>query len=236
MIGRLGPLEWIFNTPSHHRVHHGIDPKYIDKNYAGMLIVWDRLFGTFHQEEEEPTYGTVKPLASFNPTWANVQYWVEIGALVKRCDRFTDVLWAPFAPPEWRPKSLGGRVTIPEASRAAQQRYAVRPPRPVRIYATTIFVQSTLATLALLVLQHQMSKGLLYASVGMVLWMLTTLSGLVERKAWAAPLESLRLGALAGMAMALLGVTPWGGPIAVTMAVLAVGMAGWLRWIRPALA
>src|SRR5207253_2657773 len=109
----------------------------------------------------------------------------------------------PLAPPEWRP---AGNVKIPDASREAQKRYVVRPPRPVRIYATTLFVQSTLIVTALLLLQHQMSKPLLYASIGMVLWMLTTLSGFVERKIWAAPLESLRLGALAGMAMAVLGM------------------------------
>ncbi|MFT4595538.1 MAG: alkylglycerol monooxygenase, partial [Psychroserpens sp.] len=56
-IKSLGPLEWIFNTPSHHRVHHGSNPKYIDKNHAGSLIIWDRMFGTFKQEEDEPVYG-----------------------------------------------------------------------------------------------------------------------------------------------------------------------------------
>ncbi|HKC12517.1 MAG TPA: sterol desaturase family protein, partial [Vicinamibacteria bacterium] len=61
-IGRLGPLEWVLNTPSHHRVHHGRNPKYIDRNHGGTLIVWDRLFGTFQGEEEEPVYGITTPL------------------------------------------------------------------------------------------------------------------------------------------------------------------------------
>lgn len=56
-IKRLGPLEWIFNTPSHHRVHHGRNPQYIDKNYAGVLIIWDRLFGSFEPERETVRYG-----------------------------------------------------------------------------------------------------------------------------------------------------------------------------------
>jgi sterol desaturase/sphingolipid hydroxylase (fatty acid hydroxylase superfamily) len=77
-IKRLGALEWVLNTPSHHRVHHGRNPKYLDKNYAGALIVWDRWFGTFQPEEEEPTYGIVKPLRSWNPVWANFHVWVEI--------------------------------------------------------------------------------------------------------------------------------------------------------------
>ena len=66
------------NTPSHHRVHHGINPKYIDKNYAGVFIVWDRVFGTFVEEDEEPVYGTVNVLGSWNPVWANFHYIVHL--------------------------------------------------------------------------------------------------------------------------------------------------------------
>ncbi len=67
MIGRLGWLDRIFNTPSNHRVHHGADPKYRDRNLGAFLIVWDRLFGTYQAEEETPVYGLATPLASVNP-------------------------------------------------------------------------------------------------------------------------------------------------------------------------
>lgn len=67
VIDRLGPLEWILNTPSHHRVHHGANSQYIDKNYAGILIVWDKLFGTFAPEEAPVQYGLTKNLTSYNP-------------------------------------------------------------------------------------------------------------------------------------------------------------------------
>ena len=72
--------EYVFVTPSHHRVHHGRNPQYIDKNYAGVFIIWDRLFGTFTPEGSEPSYGTVKPLASFNPFWANVEGFAALAA------------------------------------------------------------------------------------------------------------------------------------------------------------
>jgi sterol desaturase/sphingolipid hydroxylase (fatty acid hydroxylase superfamily) len=62
LVGKLGPLEWIFNTPSHHRVHHGSNARYVDKNHGGILIVWDRLFGTFQVEDEAPAYGLVTKL------------------------------------------------------------------------------------------------------------------------------------------------------------------------------
>ncbi|HNH82232.1 MAG TPA: sterol desaturase family protein [Acidobacteriota bacterium] len=77
-IKSLGPLEAILNTPAHHRVHHGVNEPYLDKNYAGMLIIWDRMFGSFTPEIETPRYGIIKPLRSFNPVWANFHAWVEM--------------------------------------------------------------------------------------------------------------------------------------------------------------
>ncbi|MGI9436278.1 MAG: sterol desaturase family protein [Geminicoccaceae bacterium] len=67
LIGKLGPLERVLNTPSHHRVHHGSDDKYLDRNYGGILIIWDRLFGSFQTEEETPTYGLKRDFDSVNP-------------------------------------------------------------------------------------------------------------------------------------------------------------------------
>ena len=74
----------MLNTPSNHRVHHGRNPKYIDRNHGGILIVWDRLFGTYQEEEEEPAYGITTPLASWNPVWANLHYWVELAEKARR--------------------------------------------------------------------------------------------------------------------------------------------------------
>ncbi|MDL3984426.1 sterol desaturase family protein [Shewanella xiamenensis] len=74
-VRKLGPLEWLFNTPCHHRVHHGRNPQYIDKNYAGILIIWDKLFGTFVPEEETVIYGITKPVNSFNPIKVTFSEW-----------------------------------------------------------------------------------------------------------------------------------------------------------------
>lgn len=65
-VQRLGPLEWVFNTPSHHRVHHGSNPQYIDRNYGGILIIWDRLFGSFEPEKAPVQFGLTRNLGSFN--------------------------------------------------------------------------------------------------------------------------------------------------------------------------
>jgi sterol desaturase/sphingolipid hydroxylase (fatty acid hydroxylase superfamily) len=72
------PLEAILNTPSHHRVHHGSDLKYLDKNHGGILIIWDRLFGTFQAEEHRPTYGLTRNIESFNPVVIAFKTWTEL--------------------------------------------------------------------------------------------------------------------------------------------------------------
>ncbi len=82
-IKRLGWAELILNTPSHHRVHHGVNEPYLDRNYAGVLIIWDRIFGTFVNETEKPRYGILKPVGSFNPLWINTHGWFELAEGLK---------------------------------------------------------------------------------------------------------------------------------------------------------
>lgn len=104
MIGKLGPVEWVFNTPSHHRVHHGSNAEYIDKNFGGILIVWDRLFGTFAKEEKLPWYGIGVTLPSKNPL--TVQFF-EFTNLFKDLRSATGIkqrLGYVFLTPGWKPK------------------------------------------------------------------------------------------------------------------------------------
>jgi sterol desaturase/sphingolipid hydroxylase (fatty acid hydroxylase superfamily) len=150
-VGRLGPLEWILNTPSHHRVHHGINPKYIDRNFGGMFIIWDRLFGTFTEEEEEPVYGTVTPLRSFDPVWANVHYFTHLGRMSRRTKSWRDRVKLWFMPPEWRPADLGGTIAIPEVSRATQRKYQARTPRWITVCVLTQLLFVSVVMVELLV-------------------------------------------------------------------------------------
>lgn len=85
-IPKLGPLEWVLNTPSHHRVHHASNPEYRDKNFGGVLIVFDRLFGTFGAERADLPcrYGLVVPLRSYNPAWIAVHGFVALGRDLRR--------------------------------------------------------------------------------------------------------------------------------------------------------
>lgn len=104
MVGKLWrPVELVMNTPSHHRVHHGSDPEYLDKNYAGILIVWDRLFGTFVEEKQRPTYGLTKPVDTHNLLRLQYGDYAQIIRNVRAADRFRDKLGYLFGPPGWEP-------------------------------------------------------------------------------------------------------------------------------------
>jgi sterol desaturase/sphingolipid hydroxylase (fatty acid hydroxylase superfamily) len=110
-IGRLGPLEWVLNTPSHHRVHHATNPRYLDANYAGTLIVWDRLFGTFvpESDEEKCRYGIVQNLGTFNPLVIAFHEWIGIVKDLFKARSLREVLGYTFGPPGWSPD--GSRLT-----------------------------------------------------------------------------------------------------------------------------
>jgi sterol desaturase/sphingolipid hydroxylase (fatty acid hydroxylase superfamily) len=98
-VGKLGWFELIFNTPSHHRVHHGVNPQYLDKNYAGIFIIWDRMFGTFVQEEEEPRYGILKNIHSYNLLWINTHGWVEMWQTMRKSKSIFAKLRCVFSSP-----------------------------------------------------------------------------------------------------------------------------------------
>ncbi len=108
-IGRLPrPVEYVFNTPSHHRVHHGANEQYLDKNYGGILIVWDRLFGTFAGEDERVVYGLTTNIHTFNPVRVAFHEYTAIWRDLRASARWSERLGYLFAGPGWRP-GTGGR-------------------------------------------------------------------------------------------------------------------------------
>lgn len=99
-IGKLGKFEWILNTPSHHRVHHGRNDKYVDRNFGGVLIIWDRLFGSFEPEVERVKFGLKTPVGSHNPLWLNLHGYFELFAAARRETRISDRLKILLRGPE----------------------------------------------------------------------------------------------------------------------------------------
>lgn len=112
-VGKLGWFDRWFCSPSNHRVHHAVNDRYLDRNYGGILVVWDRLFGSFIEEDEKCVYGTRKPLNSWDPLWANAEvYW----GLLKdswHTRRWADKLRVWFKPPGWRPADVAARFPQP---------------------------------------------------------------------------------------------------------------------------
>ncbi len=119
-IGKLPrPIEWVFNTPSHHRVHHGSDVKYLDMNHAGVLIIWDRLFGTFQPEEEHPTYGLTTNINTYNPFRIAFHEWHDLWRDVRRPLPWKARLGYLFGPPGW--SHDGSRKTTRQLREELQQ-------------------------------------------------------------------------------------------------------------------
>jgi sterol desaturase/sphingolipid hydroxylase (fatty acid hydroxylase superfamily) len=194
VIGRLGPLEAILNTPSNHRVHHGRDPKYIDRNHGGTLIVWDRLFGTYQKEEEEPVYGITKPLASWNPVWANLHYWAELMGSARRTRRASDKIRLFLKPPGWQPAELGGFVPPVEVDRPRYRKFDTPPlTRRRAAYVFLHFAAVLAVSAALLYTQGRLPFPVLLGGAAFVLVSLVTLSALIEGRPWAPALEAARI-------------------------------------------
>jgi sterol desaturase/sphingolipid hydroxylase (fatty acid hydroxylase superfamily) len=233
LVGRLGVLEWFLNTPSHHRVHHGTDPRYLDKNYAGIFIIWDKLFGTFTPERGEPVYGTVKPLASWNALWANLEPFERLLHMSRHARRWRDKLFVWLAPPEWRPADLGGPVVPPEVDRATQAKYETRVTRATGLYVSAWFaVVAGVLSLALWYGDHLS----LTVRAAITAWVIATLAvwgGLLEERRWAVAVECARLASSVAVASYFFWATPsWGVALALS-ALLAAGSFAWLLRLAP---
>lgn len=226
-IGRMGPFEWLLNTPSHHRVHHGSDPKYIDRNHAGTLIIWDKLFGTFQQEEEEPVYGITKPLASWEPVHANLATWADLIALAKQCPRWSDKVRVFLKPPGWRPAALGGPQRPVKQDPAAYRKFDTRVRPAVERY---VFVQFWLlvgvASFFLFKQAHLPVVHQVLLAALVVVWLMG-LGLLLEGRAAGLVLEVVRVLGTGSLALFIsAGLLP--GPVAWVAAALVVFSLAWL--------
>lgn len=135
----MGWFEVVFNTPSHHRVHHGRNPKYIDKNHAGSLIIWDKMFGTFQVEEETPVYGVTKPTEHWDPVSAHIQPIVDMFKDLATVKGIKNKMAILFYPPGWFPSELGGRRFPPEVDKKDYKKFDVLVSSKLQSY---LFIQS----------------------------------------------------------------------------------------------
>jgi sterol desaturase/sphingolipid hydroxylase (fatty acid hydroxylase superfamily) len=207
-IPKLGVLEWFLITASNHRVHHAQNARYVDKNYGGLLIVWDRLFGTFEEEraDEPPVYGILGPLRSWNPLWANLHVYVQMLRDAWYTHAVADKLRVLGARTGWRPADVAQRFPLAKGRLEDFRRYDPPLTRPVAAYTLAQFV--FLLGYALWMEQRAPAQGLMLrlALFGYLLLGLIALGALMQCAMTGRRWEQLRLALTAG-AVALLYLT-----------------------------
>jgi alkylglycerol monooxygenase len=186
-------IEWVMNTPSHHRVHHGRNPKYIDKNYAGVFIVWDRLFKTFQAEEEEVVYGITTPLKSWNPMWANLHYYVEMFQLGKTFGRWKDRLRLIFARPGWKPAEQGGFQASPPLEKQDLVPYNAKSTKAFTAYVVAQFVLMLVGLVQLMIHFKELMWFYQIAFLAVIIITGMICGAILENRKWVLVAEYLRL-------------------------------------------
>jgi sterol desaturase/sphingolipid hydroxylase (fatty acid hydroxylase superfamily) len=173
-IGRLGWFDRWFCAPSNHRVHHAVNGRYLDRNFGGILIIWDRLFGTYAAEDDaEPcVYGTRSPLRSWSPLWANLEVYAALARDTWRARRWSDRLRVWFKPPGWRPADVAARWPRPAFELCGVKRYDPPMAPAAQVAALALFVAALAATTWLLWNAHRYSWGQQAALATVVLVML----------------------------------------------------------------
>jgi alkylglycerol monooxygenase len=198
-ISTLGFLEWFMVTPSNHRVHHAQNPDYIDKNYGGLLIIWDRLFGTFQKEhrEQPAIYGIRVPLASWNPIWANLHIFINMAMDSWRTTSWLDkcrVLWSRTG---WRPEDV--EILYPAQKSNLDQFEKYNPDLSLLTNGAIVAQYILLSVFHLWSAGQvaQLSYGLVWATVAIQAYTLVVIGAILDGKPFARRLEQSRLLVLA---------------------------------------
>ncbi len=233
-VGKLGWFDRWFCSPSNHRVHHGQNDYCLDRNYGGILVLWDRLFGTFAPErDDEPiVYGIRGALRSWNPLWANAHLYAAMAQDIRLTRRWSDKLRVLVKHPGWRPADAAAAAPRPVKDLRQFQRFA--PPLPPALGVHALLQLALLIALGLhfLAIAPQLSLGAGLACATVIALQLAALSRLTERGTAALGYEALRWATLAA-AVALSPLHGW----VWLLPVLASGLLGaWLvrRPLAPA--
>jgi alkylglycerol monooxygenase len=196
---RLGPLEWVLATPRIHRLHHGRNGPYLDRNYGGFFIIWDRLFGTYVAESVEPEIGSRDGMRSWSPLWANFGHFAKLAREASATPDLEGKLQVWIGPPEGRMS----RAELVAAPMPEVPRYDVAPSPSVSLYVAVQLLVLAAVTLGLLYARPALSSTWIAFGVGAVLAGLIALGGLLDTRSWAWRAELARLLATAVGLLAL---------------------------------
>ena len=203
-IPKLGAFEWLMVSPSNHRVHHAQNADYIDKNYGGLLIIWDRLFGTFKEEQDEqkPIYGIRSPLRSWNPIWGNLHIFIGMITDAWRTQYWIDKLRVIWSKTGWRPADVAERFPTQKSD---LQRFEKYDPQLSPLANGAIVAQYLLLALVHLWSATQVALipySLLWVLVITQASVLVVIGAVMDGKQSARLLEYTRMAALSGMLVA----------------------------------
>jgi sterol desaturase/sphingolipid hydroxylase (fatty acid hydroxylase superfamily) len=182
-VGKLGWFDRWFCSPSNHRVHHAVNDRYLDKNYGGIWIIWDRMFGTFAEEDDrEPiVYGTRAPLRSWNPLWANLEVWWALVMDSWRARQWADKLRVWFKPPGWRAADVAARFPKP-AFDLQRPRYDPPLQGRTRVWAVALFAGVLMGTALFLWFAAELDAAQRLAGAAAVVGALWAVGWLSERQ------------------------------------------------------
>lgn len=225
-------FEAVFNTPSHHRVHHARNPKYIDKNHAGTFIVWDKLFGTFKAEEERPVYGITKNLNSWNPIWANIAHYSDMWSDVKTIPKWSDKFRYIFEKPGWLPDYMGGYRAPEEVDLIKYRKFDTHTAAKLNVYVLVQYIILLAGTAMFLFNLDKMNTSDKLIFAGVIIYSVVSFGALFENRNWGFVMESLRLIFLVFTAFyAFFGLNT--DPIMITVAATILIMFQiWLMLVR----
>jgi alkylglycerol monooxygenase len=186
-------IELIFTTPSHHRVHHGINFRYLDKNFGEFLIIWDRLFGTFAEEKEKVVYGMYNPPKTWNPISINFHYYVMLWKDAVAAPYWVDKFKIWFMPLGWRPRGLPAKPPLVEITSENQVRFSTHMFEGAKPYLIVHVVVGLILMLMIINPQSPWSTPERWIASVLLWHMVINWSGIMESKPWAPVSEVMRL-------------------------------------------
>jgi len=221
-----GWIEYVFTTPSHHRVHHGINFRYLDKNFGEFLIIWDRLFGTYAEEEEKVVYGMYSPPKTWNPITINFHYYQLLFKDAMAAPRMRDKFRIWFMPLTWRPAGLPPKPALKEVTAQNQVRFHTVMFSGAKPYLIIHAIAGVVLMMFVINPSSPWNTAERWMGSFMLWHMILNWSGIMESKRWLLTSELLRLGYTFPFVISF-GEQPLPGPVNVALIVLAVASAIW---------
>lgn len=217
------PIEFIFTTPSHHRVHHGVNYRYLDTNFGEFLIIWDRMFGTFAEETDKVVYGMYSHPQSFNPIKINFHYYTIIFQEMLKAKRWWDKLRIWFMPLSWSPE--GTKPIPPEITVNNQKRYQSTMFSGARLYLVVHVMLTAVLMLFVISPKSPLSYEMKWVGAFLLWHSIINWSGILESKSWLLPSETLRM--VFTVAFIAYATNYQQTPLLISSVALAVVSLGW---------